>query len=522
MINSCKIVREIGSGGYGKVFIAEGEDKKLYALKEISSESGAVKREFVALQFYMQKLSKRRHPSIVEILDAKIKDGKIQYLMPLADPADPSAPASSPNYEPLTLAKLIQMRKDSGREWFSYREISEIFAPIANAAVHIGQCGLLHRDIKPENILFINGKPVLSDIGLIAKDEMSITDIGTPIYKAPSWYLCTNGNPDMWGLAMTLYALATGNPPDTIGRPSYAKPLSNPISKSEKDNYRIYHKIINRALSENPNERFLRLGDFLKSFLRLEDFRESRGFQNKLKYAAAFLLGICITLAVFLYPQLKKSYNSVLQETRSPMEIIEEEAKNSKSYPQPYEKFNAFPAPTGRYYYSDLPAEIDQIDFSEIAKTYPAESVLTLLYSKMYEGARENDNKKVAMCVQAMDAAAKAYSIRLKDSETFQLQPRESQPEIFADLEKFIKPRAGAKEGRLLNHMDILQLNEFFYAKALFNLGMPNAAIKEINDYLEHANSCNYKYKVEASILFISIKKRMAEYIGEKSQRDFF
>ncbi|MBR6389514.1 MAG: protein kinase [Opitutales bacterium] len=520
MIGDCEILREIGGGGYGKVFLAKTRGEYC-ALKEISAESGAVKREFAALQFYMQKLGKRRHPNIIEILDAKIQGGKIQYLMPLADPADPASPAPSPAYEPLTLAKLIQKKKDSGGVWFTHKELADIFTAIANAASHIGQCGLLHRDIKPENIIFINGKPVLSDIGLVAKDEMAITNVGTPIYKAPSWYLSTNGNPDMWGLAMTLYAMATGNPPDTIGRPSYAKPASNPIDPAEKDNYRLYHKIINRALSENPAERFLRISDFLKSFLKLEDFPSKSGFGGKLKFFTAFLLGICITLAAFLYPQLKKIYNSARQETRSPMEIVELNAKTALNKPTPYEKFMAYPEPTGKYYYSDLKVEIDQADFSELVNIAPAGKVLTLLYSKMFEAVRENDNKKVAFCVMAMDAAAKAYNIRLKDSDTFDMALK-SQPELLMDVEKFVDARAGAAEGRLLNHMDILQLNEFFYAKALFNLGMPNAAIKEINDYLEYASARRHKNITPATIIFIGIKKRMAEYVGEKPQRDFF
>ena len=520
MIEECEIIREIGGGGYGKVYLAK-RNGEFCALKEISPESGAAKREFVALQFYMQKLGKRRHPNIIEILDAKIDGGKIQYLMPLADPADPDSPAPSPNYEPLTLARLIQNRKDSGKIWFSHKELADIFVPIANAASHIGQCGLLHRDIKPENIIFINGKPVLSDIGLVAKDEMDITNVGTPIYKAPSWYLSTNGNPDMWGLGMTLYAMATGNPPDTIGRPSYSKPISNPIDPAEKDNYRIYHKIINRALSENPAERFLRIGDFLKAFLKLDDFPSKSGGGGKLKYIAAFLLGICITLAVFMYPQLKKSYNSARQETQSPMELVEQNAKTAQNKPTPYEKFMAYPPQTGKFYYKDLPVEIENLDFSEVAKKLTAGETFFILYSLIFDHVRANDNKRIAVCVRAMDSAAKAYNIRLKDSDTFDMALK-SQPELLMDVEKFVNERAGATEGRLLNHMDILQLNEFFYAKALFNLGMPNAAIREINDYLEYASARKHKHATQATIIFIGIKKRMAEYVGEKPQRDFF
>ena len=199
MIGDCEILREIGGGGYGKVFLAKTRGEYC-ALKEISAESGAVKREFAALQFYMQKLGKRRHPNIIEILDAKIQGGKIQYLMPLADPADPASPAPSPAYEPLTLAKLIQKKKDSGGVWFTHKELADIFTAIANAASHIGQCGLLHRDIKPENIIFINGKPVLSDIGLVAKTKWQSQTWARQFTKRPHGIFQQTATPTCGGL----------------------------------------------------------------------------------------------------------------------------------------------------------------------------------------------------------------------------------------------------------------------------------------------------------------------------------
>jgi serine/threonine protein kinase len=50
---------------------------------------------------------------------------------------------------------------------------------------HLHEQGLVHRDIKPSNVIFVNGVPKLSDIGVVtdAGDTQSI--VGTEGYLPP-------------------------------------------------------------------------------------------------------------------------------------------------------------------------------------------------------------------------------------------------------------------------------------------------------------------------------------------------
>src|SRR5206468_12565030 len=76
--------------------------------------------------------------------------------------------------------------------------------------------GLTHRDIKPQNIIFVNGRPKLADMGLIAEirpPEQKRTYVGTPGYMPPPPELPGTPQADIYALGMMLYVLSTGRNP---------------------------------------------------------------------------------------------------------------------------------------------------------------------------------------------------------------------------------------------------------------------------------------------------------------------
>ena len=124
--------------------------------------------------------------------------------------------------------------------------------------------GLVHRDIKPANILFFNGEPCLSDIGLLGRDGDSISMRGTPGYMPPSWFVESSGEIDMWGLATTLYSLLTGQNPDKMGKARFRQPIGgfDLMTSMEQKEWKRLYKVIDKATDENPLERFLSLKAF--------------------------------------------------------------------------------------------------------------------------------------------------------------------------------------------------------------------------------------------------------------------
>jgi serine/threonine protein kinase len=221
-----------------------------------------LERELNALIRYRSVASDLRCPNLLAIEHVNRTADGLYYVMPLADGTSAS-PTDNPEWMPWTLASVIENRKVSPA-WFTPEEVRNTMIPLVEAVQRLSEAGVVHRDIKPENILFVGGRPCLGDISLLTNDAASITRRGTPGYTAPSWYLESGGNPDMWGLATTLYTLLTGNPPDKLGRAAFLWP---PQGENAVDGevWNYFHTVIYRATNEQAVERYLRFEDFAAS-----------------------------------------------------------------------------------------------------------------------------------------------------------------------------------------------------------------------------------------------------------------
>jgi len=264
-----RLIRKIGKGGFGTVWLAEdSRDLSLRALKEIFSLRKD-SHERRALDLYMSKLARNPCGEIIAITDVFDEGEKTFYAMPLCDGDGSAEDPRSPDWQSLTLERLISKKRESGT-WFTAEEVAEIMEHVARAAGKISEMGLVHRDIKPANILYKGGKPCVADIGLIAPDTPSLSVAGTPDYTAPEWYLRASGNPDMWGCAATLYTVLTGNSPDLMGRPAYMwQPCGKENMRPEDvAKWTSLHNVANRATRERAKDRYLTFDDFIADIER--------------------------------------------------------------------------------------------------------------------------------------------------------------------------------------------------------------------------------------------------------------
>lgn len=274
------LLRKIGEGGFGSVHLARRDGAEGFvALKLIRSEDA--ERERRAVEKYAALPDRE---NLVEILDYGVEGDTAYFAMPLADALEtPRAfPPTDFRWQEKSLWNLIERRRERPvSPWFSREEIAEIIAPVFDAAIALGGHGLLHRDIKPANVLFFGGRAKLADFSLLERDRRSLSRLGTPLFAAPSWFLNSGGNPDAYGLATTLYTLATGNLPDAIGRAAFLFPegAEEKFSDAEREHRLHLHRCVLRAIAENPADRFVTLADF-KAAVLSDDFESSRAFRT--------------------------------------------------------------------------------------------------------------------------------------------------------------------------------------------------------------------------------------------------
>jgi eukaryotic-like serine/threonine-protein kinase len=203
-----EIIREIGHGGMGSVFLAVRADDHYRKQVAIKLVNRGMDTDTILRRFMMERqiLANLEHPNIAGLLDGgSTADGLPYFVMEYIE------------------GRPITEYCDARR--FTTTQRLELFRKVCGALQYAHQNLIVHRDIKPSNILVTaEGVPKLLDFGIakllspgwaagITEATASMVRLMTPQYASPEQLrgLSITTASDVYSLGLVLYELLSGH-----------------------------------------------------------------------------------------------------------------------------------------------------------------------------------------------------------------------------------------------------------------------------------------------------------------------
>src|SRR5688572_19546791 len=247
-IGPYRLLREIGSGGVGVVFLAERADDQFHQEVAIKVIRGIATGDAVRqLRHERQILAGFDHPNIARLLDGGATPGGHPYLAMEFIRGAPITEACEKRNVPLKTRIAL-------------------LAEIARAVHYAHQRLVIHRDIKPANVLLRDdGRPVLLDFGIAKlldenaqRERLATQPWFTPAYAAPEQRRggTVSTATDVYALGLLAFELLTDERPildveQCLLAPSLAAPEARrPLLRGDLD------RIVALATEEEPADRY--------------------------------------------------------------------------------------------------------------------------------------------------------------------------------------------------------------------------------------------------------------------------
>ena len=231
-IGPYRIIRRIGQGGMGAVYLAARADDQYQKQVAIKLVRTGMASEFVVRRFLGERqiLASLDHPNIARLLDGgTTADGWPYFVMEYIE------------------GKPINQYCDDHK--LSTVERLKLFQIVCSAVHYAHQNLVIHRDIKPSNILVTeDGTPKLLDFGIAkllnpdggdhtAEQTATAAGMMTPVYASPEQIRgqSVTTASDVYSLGVLLYQLLTGHRPYRLTS-------------------QLAHEIVNAILEQEPEK----------------------------------------------------------------------------------------------------------------------------------------------------------------------------------------------------------------------------------------------------------------------------
>ena len=261
-----RVIRPLGRGGMGAVYLAErtdGEVEQQVAIKVVRSGADlpAFHERFLRERRILASLN---HPGIARLLDAGHTAGGQPYLV---------------------MEFIDGVAIDTYCAQLDLRGTLKLFLAVCEAVSYAHRNLIIHRDLKPSNILVDSaGRPKLLDFGIAkildaSEDARTLVRILTPEYASPEQMRgeAHTTATDIYSLGAVLHKLLAGGP--RMDSPA-DKTLAPPPSPMKPDIPRDIGFVVRKALRVEADERYSTVDAFaedVRAFLENRPVRARAG-----------------------------------------------------------------------------------------------------------------------------------------------------------------------------------------------------------------------------------------------------
>lgn len=264
------IIRLLGIGGMGEVFLAEQKSlKRLVALKILLPALTNNRRCLERFFKEVQTLAKIEHPGIVRAFEAGAEGNICYFSMMFVEGGDLRQTIARKEKldEPDALAIAVDIASSLNYAWQKYK--------------------LIHRDIKPANIIIaMDNSAKILDLGISKlinenqEEDMTMHGVmvGSPHYISPEQAKAekVDFHTDMYALGATLFHMLAGEPPYDADSALaiVSKHISEPVPDVRKINSAVSEDtglLISRLMAKNALERFPDWTSVIKEIKRIQE-----------------------------------------------------------------------------------------------------------------------------------------------------------------------------------------------------------------------------------------------------------
>jgi len=272
MLGDYRVLRRLGQGGMGQVYLAEQISlKRKVALKLLKPDLASNQTSLLRFQREAEAVARVTHANIVQIYAIGQLDGKHYMALEYV--------------EGRTLREFIE-KKGPPDANLGLRIMSQVAAALQRASEN----GIVHRDIKPENILITKkGEVKVADFGLsrcfeeqaVASPSLTGTAVtmGTPLYMSPEQVEGKkeiDHRTDIYSFGVTCYHLFAGHPPFRGDTPfevavQHVQKEPQPLCEIRPDLPIELCQLVHKMMAKKPEDRHQTGREVLRDIAKLRE-----------------------------------------------------------------------------------------------------------------------------------------------------------------------------------------------------------------------------------------------------------